>query len=298
MSKNKNIPKIERIIQSNSLLRRIARRWRFRKENKLISNKLKAKSNKPSILHFSFNKAATQYVRDILKKCATQSDIIHIGIHEFAFYNKFPYLDRISREDFDKNYSYLFKSKGILYSVFGGFIEGIPDFESYKVVLVVRDPRDILVSKYFSRRFIHEVPIEESGKQQRFLKRREIASKMEIDEFVLMEKEGVLQNFEKYTNQLIDKYTHIHVTSYEKMIGSFDVWLKELIEYCELEVDQSLFNELVSQQNRKKPKSEDIYNHDRKGVHGDYLEKLKPETIGELNRYFDKYLNKFGYQIN
>lgn len=120
---------------------------------------------------------------------------------------------------------------------------------------------------------------------------------MTIDEFVLMEKEGVLNNFEKYSNLMIDKYPHIHVISYEKMIGSFEVWLKELIEYCDLEVDKSLFDQIVSQQKRKKPKTEDIYNHDRKGVHGDYLEKLKPETINELNRYFEYYLKKFGYQI-
>lgn len=298
MSKNKNVSAFEEVIRSNALLRRLARRWKFRREYKLIKGRLTAKSNRKSIIHFSFNKAATQYVRDILKVCAAENGIQHIGLHEFAFYNKFPYLDRVPMEEVVDNYGYLFKPQGFLYSVFGGFIDGIPDFERYKVVLVVRDPRDILVSKYFSRKFIHEVPIAESGKRQRFLNRREIALTMDIDEFVLSEKEGVFKNFEKYSKMLIDNYPHIHVTSYEKMITRFPEWLGDLLEYCELEISPSLFEALVDKQRQKKPKTEDIFKHDRKGVQGDYKEKLQPKTIENLNEYFEYYLNRFGYKID
>ena len=45
-----------------------------------------------------------------------------------------------------ENYKHIFKSKGYLYRVFGGMVEGIEDLENYKIVLATRDPRDILVS--------------------------------------------------------------------------------------------------------------------------------------------------------
>jgi hypothetical protein len=298
MSKNKNIPLLESIVRKNSFFRKLARKWKFRIEKKLLNNELYSNSNKKSIIHFSINKAATQYVKNILTRSAKDNDIIHVGIHEYAFYHDMPFLDKLSKKEVEEQYAYLFKEKGFLYSVFGGYIEGIQNIESYKIILVIRDPRDILVSMYFSKIFIHEVPIQESGKREVFLMSREEASKMTIDEYVLKEKEGVKAIFKRYDDLLISKYPNLYLTRYEDMLTDFPLWLKNILAYCELEIDSSLFSSFVTNQKKKNSKSEDIYKHDRKGVHGDFMEKLKPDTIKELNIYFSKYLKKFGYKVS
>ena len=74
---------------------------------------------------------------------------------------------------------------GYLYSVFGGMIEGIPSLEKYKVILVTRDPRDILVSDYYSIAYSHSVPSKTGNKYDKFMSKRNKAREYTIDDFVI-----------------------------------------------------------------------------------------------------------------
>ncbi len=136
---------------------------------KLIKGTHKNNSSHPSILHFSLNKVATQYVKSILRRCAVENGMVTVGIHDYAFNSDFPYLDLLSAEEMEE-YRYLFKPAGCLYSVFGGMIDGIPDLEKYKVVFVARDPRDLLVSNYYSMAHSHSAPTGE--KREAFMLER------------------------------------------------------------------------------------------------------------------------------
>jgi len=271
-------------------------RKRFKTELALIKGKHKNSNNHPSIIHFSFNKAATTYVSSILRRCSVKNGMVPVGIHEYAFNSNFPYLDHLSAEEMEK-YKHIFKATGYLYSTFGGMIEGIPDLEKYKIVFVTRDPRDILVSQYYSTAYSHPLPpkLGDRDGYDKFVSKRNEVVAQTIDDYVLSTSDSVYDIFSRYQTLLIDKNENIHVTTYEKMVSDFENWLAELINYCELELSIEFFQRLLKENEDMKPKKENIYTHIRKGQPGDYSQKLQPKTIKFLNEKFAPILTSFKY---
>ena len=218
-----------------------------------------------------------------------------VVIHDYAFNSNFPFLDHLSREEMQK-YKHIFKSQGYLYSVFGGMIDGIKNLEDYKVILATRDPRDILVSDYFSIAYSHSVPSKGGSKHNSFISKRLAAQNATIDEYVISESERVYDIFSRYQILLLDRYKNVHLATYEDMISNFEIWLNDLLEYCELDLSREFIQYLIEENEAKKPKKEDITKHIRKGVAGDYKEKLQPETIQTLNNKFEPILRHYHYQ--
>lgn len=266
----------------------------FNVELELIEGIHKNTNTHQSIIHFSFNKAATQYVKSILVSCAVENQMVHAGINEYAFNTKFPFLDHLSAEEM-KKYQHIFKKIGYLYSVFGGMIEGIPELDAYKILLGVRDPRDMLVSSYYSQAISHPVPDKNGSKYDDFMKRRERARESSIDQYVLEESIKMNSIFEKYYNLLLKPYKNVYVTKYEDMVYDFNDWLNGLLNYCDLQVSEELRKKIINDNEKMKPAKEDIKKHLRKGMPGDYKEKLQQATIQQLNETFSKTLELHGY---
>ncbi|MEM0993327.1 MAG: sulfotransferase domain-containing protein [Bacteroidota bacterium] len=260
----------------------------------LIRRKHVSKSKHTSILHFSLNKSATQYVKKVLCQAATAEKMSCVNLNGYAFHSDFPYLDLLSRADFEA-YQYLFKPKGYLYSVFGGMVDGLNNLEQYLVVLMIRDPRDILVSSYYSTAYSHPSPGKHSNKSADFYEKRQETQQMNVDEYVLKESESVLKVYNRYLELLIVKHPTCYITKYEDMVADHETWLNSLLEYCQLAIDEKLKANLLLQNKRLKPKAENINDHMRKGVAGDFLEKLQAETIVQLNEKFAHILARFAY---
>jgi len=279
----------------NSILIRLYHQIYYKTEIQLIKGIHQNYNDHASIIHFSFNKAATQYVRTILMRIAIENEMDPVRFHNFAFNTEFPYLDQLSEEEL-LEYQHLFKSTGYLYTVFGGMIEGIPNLEMYKVILITRDLRDLLVSEYFSTVYSHPLSSSSGDKHNKFIEKRNRASKSSIDEYVISQCDRIYAKFLRYQTLLVDQYDNVYISKYEDMISDFGIWLKNLINYCELDVSEKLFQQLLKENENKKPKSENIHKHLRKGQPGDYLEKLNSDTIQLINKKFDPILTKFGYK--
>jgi hypothetical protein len=260
----------------------------------LINGTHRNHNTHPSIIHFSLNKAATQYTKNILRRCASESGMVPLGIHDFAFNTDFPYLDQLSASEMQR-YRHLFKPKGYLYSVFGGMIEGIPDLEEYILVLMTRDPRDVLVSEYYSIAHSHPVPDSQGSKYEHFMERRRTAQRTNIDDFVVDDSDRIYRILERYKALLIDRYPHTYVTRFEDMTSDFPQWLSGLAEGCRLTLSDELRRSLLEQNDRLRPREENIRRHVRKGKAEDYKEKLRPDTIDFLNKKFSTLLAVFGY---
>ncbi|MTI88133.1 MAG: sulfotransferase domain-containing protein [Balneolaceae bacterium] len=275
-------------------LRSMRHQYRYKNTRQLIRGRHQTNCTHRSIMHFSFNKAATQYIKSILVRCSSEAGLTHIGLNEYAFHTSFPFMDHLAKEKL-KDYQYIFKSSGYLYSVFGGMVAEVPGIEKCKVILVVRDPRDILVSGYYSMAYSHQIPLMESSKRKNFLDKRSYAQEFGIDKYVKRESDKLLENYLRYEKYLLDPYDHYHITRYEDMIDDFRQWLIDILSYCELDVDYILIDELVSAQHQKAPKDENKFKHRRRGKPGDYGNKLKPETIAFLNEKLEAMLVRFNY---
>jgi hypothetical protein len=265
---------------------------RFKVELALLEGRHTTSSSHRSIIHFSVNKAATQYVKSILKRCAEENGLTHVRINDYAFHTDFPYLDHLTREEMQR-YQHVFKPSGYLYSVFGGMVEGIDDLENYLVVLMVRDPRDVLTSDYFSIAHSHPVPPGDN-KVASFMERREFARDVDIDRYVIQQSEHVGEIYRCYLELLVDK-PNVYITTYEDMIDDFESWLEHLLDYCHLPISTRLERELLEEARKSRPEKEDPSSHLRQVTPGDHRRKLKPETIARLNDELSDVLTGFEY---
>jgi hypothetical protein len=245
-------------------------------------------------LHFSLNKAATQYTKNILRAIAAENGLTPVGMNEWAFSSRQPYLDHLSVQEMQA-YKQVFKPKGYLYSVFGGMVEGIDHMEDYRIILMVRDPRDILVSHYFSTAYSHALPGEGSDKREAFLEKREKAKAQNIDAFVREQAPRLKNNMERYQRLLTDRWPHTHLLTYEAMTNDFEGWLQKLIAASGCRVSDNLLKRLHHHHALKTPKTENIHAHNRSGKTGDFRNKLKPDTIDWLNDFFAPQLHRLGY---
>lgn len=267
----------------------IYNQYKFRTEIALYKGKKLSKSEHPSIIHLSFNKAATQYTKSVLQAMSKQAKMVCADYNNYAFYTDKPFLDHLHESEF-KKYEYLFQPKGYLYSVFGGAIPYFSGLEDYKIILMVRDPRDMLVSSYFSIKYSHPKPGKDSDKNEEFEKQRDIAQQQDIDSYVLSNTGYYLREFEKYS-WLLEKVPNTYITRYEDMLKDRDLWQKGLADFCELPPPDS------TTPKTEVKKQENVNSHNRKGEAGDYLEKLKPETILQLNEIFNTHLIQYQYTL-
>ena len=182
----------------------------------------------------------------------------------------------------------------------------VPHMDQYNIILNLRDPRDVLVSMFYSYCYSHAGAVEANTGI-----RKEVADRG-IDDFVLTISSGrpaisgygtgptdlagnVLKRYEDYVSNLIGK-PNVTFVKYEEMVTDFQSWLAKMTGPFNLppnpKTNEKEINDLfcVSQ--------EDKFKHKRKIVPGDYKDKLKPQTIAQLNDRFKTILENLEYQIS
>ena len=100
---------------------------------------------------------------------------------------------------------------------------------------------------------------------------------------------------EKYRVGLLEKYPHTCLLKFEAMRHDFENWLDTLLTATQCTISAGLRAKILAKQQQVTPTAGNQNSHYRKGKQGDYLEKLQPNTVRELNAIFDKELAGFGY---
>jgi hypothetical protein len=232
-------------------------------------------------------------VKDLLFRCGRECGVTPVALHDLAFECDLPWFTSLTPEE-ERQYLRAFKPEGYVYSVFGGVVRNIQQFDRYRVLLTVRDPRDILVSQFYSIRYSHAPPGGGDRKSE-FQRLREIALSQDIDTYVLEHAEKLRATFLDYIDCLFPLPDNVRVLRYEDMVESFEVWLDALLSHCELGITSTLRSELIEESALTKRRKEDPSKHLRKGKAGDHAEKLSPRTIAALDRMFCDILKAFGY---
>ena len=154
-------------------------------------------------------------------------------------------------------------------------------------LLNMRDPRDCMVSGYFGFLRLHGKGLDDANRQRWY--------DMGIDAYVL---EVMVDRYVTACRDYIalgQQIAPLHLLTYEDMVTDFPTWFRAF--YTALAFDEAQFDRLVAQQAAKfdAPETEDIDQHKRQMLPGDYLRKLKPETIDEINSRMGPELAHFGY---
>lgn len=164
------------------------------------------------------------------------------------------------------------------------------DLKDYKKIILVRDPRDILVSHYFSMKNSHAIPQGEMG--ERLLKHRATIQDSNIDEYVLEKAQTFLNLFQSY-NKIENNL--LKVFRYEDIVFNKSQWIRDILDFLEFELAPTTI-ESIATKHDVFPQVEKPNSHIRKVTPGDYKEKLEPDTIERLNRIFQRILVKYNYE--
>jgi hypothetical protein len=276
----------------------VIKRWKINRnysiERKVLKGKHRNTCPHQSILFFTIYKAASSFIGGFMRKVADETGITPVNLDGY-FYQiaKGGEWERSGRVLVDVPY----QSTGYFYGPFRSFNRGIPNIDDYKIFLVLRDPRDVVVSAYYSI-YSHVMPLVEGKKQkQTRVNRRKKLGRQTVDEHVINKlgsDSRFLDRYVEYHRELMGK-PNVFFLKYEDMVTDFDPWLDRLLEFLELNVSPQLIEEIRASANFKVSK-EDIYKHKRQVTPGDHKRKLKAETIDILNKNTEEILKLYGYE--
>ncbi len=164
---------------------------------------------------------------------------------------------------------------------------------SARILTLIRDPRDVMVSLYFSDAKSHALRNEGTAKEHQLQRMKEI-SQIELDEYVVSKTSMILRHYLRTTQVLaLDNNTLLR---YEDIIYDKTALVRAVAETMYCDVDAATI-EAIASKNDKMPESERESAHVRQVHPGNYLKKLRPETVDFLNDRFRVILNSFNYEI-
>lgn len=189
----------------------------------------------------------------------------------------------------------LFKAHGYCYLGYRSvpnFMVGLISQMPQKKIFVLRDPRDMLVSLYFSMKYSHEISERGTLQSQYFWRLVTKNSQMSIDEYCVCYASWLSQEFSKCFEFTEDPRTLL--LRYEEFIYDKRKLVEDVCKFLTLDVPESRRAE-IAQQFDLIPKSDRPNEHVRQAHPGDHQRKLKVETVCVLNEILARSLELFGY---
>jgi len=157
-------------------------------------------------------------------------------------------------------------------------------------IFLLRDPRDILVSAYYSFGGSHGTSKVDEIRDQQDAQKAIIQS-MTIDQYAIHATPAILANFETLVG-LSESCQRSVILRYEDMINDWDKFAGDLTRFVRIRPPalQQIYD-------RSRPRAqEDTASHRRSGKTGGFRKKLTKETIESLNDRLGDVLERFGYQ--
>ena len=178
---------------------------------------LDKKNNKKSILIWTTQKTASTFINKAVRSIAKNSGYKYFDYSSYIWYlgNKIrlknPY-------QIESDCSFLYREYGEIYGPIRKPID-IKNQNQYKHIFFLRDPRDLLVSSFYSKSYSHEIP-QNNFEKKEFLEERKSVLKKGIDNFCLeYADKWIIPYFEKY-KEIKNNSDENHFLIYEKFIDN------------------------------------------------------------------------------
>lgn len=236
---------------------------------------------------FAMHKSGSTLVNALLKGVLEAKGIAKISIPDLTFEAGLLPNDIQNPQElyFERGYGYLG------YRSFPDYLRPF-DLSNKKKVLLIRDPRDMVVSFYFSVAKSHRVP--DAGlMRDQLLSQRKEASESHIDEFCLAHIADFIDEFNSYEHLL---NTDIRIYRYEDVIFNKAAWLQDMLSYFGIGATPELIAG-VARENDIVPSEERPNDHIRQVHPGNFRKHLKQETIAKLGPALKPILEKYRYSL-
>lgn len=246
------------------------------------------RSDLESVMAFALPKAGSVLLDSMLRMACKEMQLPYVSLPEHFFRLGLP--DNL----IPASTSLVFVPHGYCYGGFRYFPEQyeIPILRRAKKILLVRDPRDMLVSHYFSMRSSHPAPGTELKSSVSKLPQQALANEVVIDSYVMQIApwfKKIMGDYRKLCTE-----TEVRIFRYEDVIYRKAEWLQEIVTYFNWPVSGDIVRTIAAR-NDVIPESEDETRHVRQVHPGNYKRKLKPETVEQINRLLHDEIRYFGY---
>jgi hypothetical protein len=275
------IAEVEKNIKINRHIRKS-----FPQETLFMRGRHVPGNNDQSILYFTVHRCASRFVAATIKRLMTNSGMTHIDLAGYVWHG-----GKVYGKDTD-----IYKKSGYVYGPFYGLDREeldfpVSDFDDFRILLMLRDPRDVLTSYYFH----HAFDAYYNPAQQEFIDNRsKMALNKTVDEWVLEKTPVFRERYKAYLEKFHGRQ-NVFFTKYEDMIADFNKWLRGLTEFMNLQPGPEIMESIVKKTSFSVDK-ENVKSHKRQVTPGDHMRKLKEDTIKILNSEFGEILAALDYK--
>ncbi|GEM_PF-159605 len=250
-----------------------------------------------NLYHCCIQKTGSQWIRSIFSDPAT---VRYSGLTPYHYQNSAPgafrgkLTERFITEALPKH---TFVSP--LYFGFENFI-AMPKPEHYKAFFIMRDPRDIVISWYFSMKYSHPP----GGKVP---ERREILRQLPLSEGIIrgiefLNERGHFAALRSWADAP-KKDPNVLLLRYEDLIISDNLPIfKKLFSHCDIQMPEDELRQLLQKYSFERlsggrmPGQEDQMSHYRKGISGDWKNYFNEEISRKFNEIAGDLLSCPGYE--
>lgn len=255
----------------------------------VIEVKLGEPDGLPSAYVLSVHKAGSTLLNTMATQIARAARRPVFALHTALFANG------VKLEDCPADAIAMLERPGTVFTGFrtANFLDTVEQYRTAPKILMVRDPRDIAVSAYFSTAFSHGIPRQGNVRDQ-MLSHREKVQRMELSDFVLRgSADTPMRNTLAFIDHL-DRFEGFTVRRYEDVIFGKVQLARDISAVLSATVPDARLDEIAAK-NDVRPDAERPTEHIRQVTPGNYREHLSPEAQAYLETKFAAIFERFGY---
>ncbi len=219
--------------------------------------------SKPFFFIFGLHKSGSTLLNNIFNDICTEANIEQISLEELLFEKGFTPID-INIEGFPFY-------NGICYRGFRSFwINNIMPKNDSRSIVLVRDPRDALISYFFSDKYSHPIPEMGSITQSMRLTRNKLSTVENPEDdynWLLNRAKFLRKNILDYACVLQNENFRFY--RYEDVIFYKEEWIRNMVDFLGIDITNSKI-EKIAKKNDVIPEQENKKEHIRSVIPGNY----------------------------
>lgn len=260
-------------------------------DGRTLSFEVRDDPSAPALFALGVRKSGSSLMNMLLTRLAKVGEVPVVKLPDAAFaqgyrypdWNENPRLGDVLRP-------------GNLYSGFREAPTGFYDhplFQSAPKLLLVRDPRDALVSEYFSAAFSHRLP-ERNAEMSPVAIQRAEALGGDLERFVLTRASELNRTIDAFAPLFDDP--KLRLFRYEEVIFDKPAWIRAMLTHFGWRAPAPLIARIVEKHDIR-PDAERPTEFIRTVAPGDHRAKLSADTIAELNASLSPTWRRLGYDL-
>ncbi|HEY5238478.1 MAG TPA: sulfotransferase domain-containing protein [Rhizomicrobium sp.] len=250
-----------------------------------------ATSSAPSVMAFSFHKGGSTLLFNMLRRLSRNVGFTFYSIDDKLF------ADNVSAMRRPTDIGDIFNPTGYCFGGFRRFpIYPIPLLDTARTVFLIRDPRDMITSLYFSLLKSHRLPAatEGEGAREEMLATRARLEQMDMDTFANERLPGYVKEFEGYAAQGFHWRPNVATYRYEDVIFRKREWIADICDWFGWSPPPKVVDKILGDVDVV-PDAERPDEHIRQVSPGNYKKHLGEGTVEHINGVLGEYMRLYGY---